>query len=252
MNLFIALIRNDFKQNFAGSYFGIVWAFLQPIATILIFWFVFQVGFKAQPVSSYPFILWLLAGMIPWFFFSEGVSQGTSSVVNNSYLVKKIPFNVSLLPIIKLTSSLFIHIFFIVVMICIFCLYGYKIDIYFLQLIYYVGALILFIYAITLITSTLSVFAKDINPLVTMLLQFAFWLTPIFWNIDTVPEKYKVFIELNPLVYIIDGYRDVFINKIWFWDKITIGLYFWIVTILLLLIGKLMYTYLRPQFSDVL
>ncbi len=75
--------------------------------------FVFQVGFKAQPVDNFPFILWLVAGMLPWFFFADAISTGTNSIIENSYLVKKVVFRVSLLPIIKLLSALSIHLFFI-------------------------------------------------------------------------------------------------------------------------------------------
>ncbi len=68
--LIINLAKNDFKVKYAGSYFGVFWAFFQPIIQILIFWFVFQVGFQAGPVKGYPYVLWLIAGIIPWFFFS--------------------------------------------------------------------------------------------------------------------------------------------------------------------------------------
>ncbi|MDM5263077.1 ABC transporter permease [Sulfurovum sp. XTW-4] len=252
MNLFLSLIRNDFKQEFAGSFFGGVWAFVQPIVTILIFWFVFQVGFKAQPVGDYPFILWLLSGMIPWFFFNEGVSKATQSIVANSYLVKKIVFKVSLLPIIKIVTALFIHIFFLMVMVIIYMAYGYGVNIYYIQIVYYLFSLTILMYGISLITSTFAVFAKDINPLVTMLLQFGFWITPIFWNLDTVPKKYHMIIELNPLVYIINGYRDVFINKVWFWEHNNMTIFFWMITGILLVVGRVTYKYLRPSFADVL
>ena len=65
------LSKNDFKTKYAGSYLGIFWAFVQPVVTVLIYWFVFQVGFKSAPVKEVPFILWLVAGIVPWFFFSD-------------------------------------------------------------------------------------------------------------------------------------------------------------------------------------
>lgn len=252
MNLFFSLVRNDFKQEFAGSFLGGTWAFLQPIITILIFWFVFQVGFKTQAVSDYPFILWLLAGMVPWFFFSDGVSKATDSIRSNSYLVKKIVFKVSLLPLIKIATAFFIHLFFFMFMVLIYMVYGYEIDIYYLQIVYYLFSLLVLMYGISLVTSTLSVFAKDISSMVMMLLQFAFWLTPIFWNLKIVPEKYHFFINLNPLVYVVNGYRDAFIYKVWFWEHLGMTLYFWGIVFLLLFAGKKMYKKLRPDFADVL
>ena len=107
------LTKKDFQVRYLGSYLGVIWAFIQPLITILIFWFVFQVGFKSMPVDNFPFILWLMAGMIPWFFFAESLQSATNSILSNSFLVKKVVFRVSLLPIIQIISALAIHIFFI-------------------------------------------------------------------------------------------------------------------------------------------
>ncbi len=252
MKILLSLIKNDFKQEYLGSLLGVAWAFIQPTFTILIFWFVFQVGFKAQPVGDFPFILWLIAGMIPWFFFAESLSKATNSIIANSYLVKKIVFDISLLPVIKIASALMIHLFFIVFMILMFLLYGYTPDLYYLQIIYYLCATIAFVYSISLITSTLVVFTKDIGQLVAMSLQFGFWLTPIFWNLQMVPEKYHFLIQLNPLVYIIEGYRDIFIDKVWFWENISMSLYFWGAVIAIHLYGKYLFKKLKPFFADVL
>lgn len=252
MKILLSLIKSDFKQDFLGSYLGIAWAFIQPVFTILIFWFVFQVGFKSKPVGEYPFILWLIAGMIPWFYFNDSLSKSTNSIISNSYLVKKIVFNISLLPIIKISTSLIIHIFFVVFMILMFLLYGYSIDIYYLQLFYYIFVLTLFSYSLSLITSSLAVFSKDIVQFVTMILQFGFWLTPIFWSLELVPEKYHYIITLNPIVYIIEGYRDVFINKQWFWEDGLMTLYFWSIMLITLYIGKKVFNKLRTYFADVL
>ena len=247
-----SLIKNDFKQDYLGSILGIAWAFIQPVFTILIFWFVFQVGFKSKPIGDYPFILWLIAGMIPWFFFAESLSKATNSITSNSYLVKKIVFDISLLPIIKISSALIIHIFFILFMITMFLLYGYPIDLYYLQIFYYLFATVFLVYSISLITSSLSVFTKDVSQLVSMFIQFGFWLTPIFWNMQIVPEKYHIVIQLNPIVYLIEGYRDIFINKIWFWEHMSMTLYFWGFTLILFLLGRVTFKKLKPFFADVL
>ena len=68
-HLILSLAKNDFKTKYAGSYLGIVWAFVQPIVTILVYWFVFSVGLKAGNASNYPFVLYLISGIVPWFFF---------------------------------------------------------------------------------------------------------------------------------------------------------------------------------------
>lgn len=86
--LIMELARNDFGMRFAGSFFGIVWAFIQPIVTVLLYVFVFQVAFKANPTSGdYPYVLWLIAGLSPWLFFSESVVNATNCFLEYSYLV---------------------------------------------------------------------------------------------------------------------------------------------------------------------
>ena len=107
--LIFSLAKNDFKTRFAGSYLGIFWAFVQPVVTILVYWFVFQVGFRSGTVAEFPFVLWLTAGLVPWFYFSEALMGATSSLLEYSYLVKKVVFNIDILPVIKVLSALFVN-----------------------------------------------------------------------------------------------------------------------------------------------
>ncbi len=250
--LLFSLTKNDFRQRYLGSYLGILWAFIQPTITILIFWFVFQVGFKSQPVDNFPFILWLVAGMIPWFFFADGLSNASNSVLEGSYLVKKVVFRVSLLPIIKIVSALVVHLFFIGFMMAMFMLYGYTPSLFWLQVFYYMFATVVLLLGISWITSSIVVFFKDMGQIVAMFLQFGFWLTPIFWSINMVPQKYQFLIKLNPIFYIIEGYRNSLIYDKWFWEDWKMTLYFWIVTGVVFIIGGLTFKKLRPHFADVL
>jgi ABC-type polysaccharide/polyol phosphate export permease len=246
------LTKNDFKQRYLGNFLGIAWAFIQPTVMILIFWFVFQVGFKSQPIDNFPFILWLIAGMIPWFFFAEALNGGTNSILDNSYLVKKVVFRTSMLPIIKIISAFMIHLFFIFFMFGMFLYYGYGFEVYWLQIFYYLFATIILALGLSWITSSVVVFFKDIGQFVAMVLQFGFWLTPIFWSMKMVPEKYQSLIELNPLVYIINGYRDSLIYHKWFWEDINMTIYFWTIALVIFGLGALTFRKLRPHFADVL
>lgn len=250
--LLLKLTKNEFKQRYLGNALGVFWAFIQPTATIVVFWFVFQVGFKSQPVDNFPFILWLVAGMFPWFYFSEGLSQGTNSILANSFLVKKILFRVSLLPIIKLLSAMAIHIFFIFFMYAMFIYYGFTPEIYWLQVIYYLFATTVLLLGLSWITSSVVVFFKDMEQLVAIVIQFGFWLTPIFWSMKMVPEKYHWIIELNPVVYIIEGYRNSMIYHKWFWEDMSGTLYFWTITLIIFFLGSITFRRLRPHFADVL
>ena len=111
--LLLELTKKDLKQRYLGSYLGVLWAFIQPMITVLIFWFVFQVGFKSMPVDNFPFVLWLVCGMFPWFFFSDAWLSATESISQNNFLVKKVVFKVRLLPMIQIMSALVVSLFFV-------------------------------------------------------------------------------------------------------------------------------------------
>ena len=104
--LIFNLAKNDFKTKYAGSYLGIIWAFIQPIITMMLYWFVFEFGLRAGASSKgAPFILWLMSGLIPWFFFSDGINNATNCMQEYSYLVKKVVFKIDILPVVKIIST---------------------------------------------------------------------------------------------------------------------------------------------------
>jgi len=250
--LIFELAKNDFKKHYLGSYLGVVWSFVQPTSTIAVLWFVFQVGFRTAPVNNFPFILWLISGLVPWFFVSEVLAQGTNSVLENGYLVSKVVFRVSTLPIVKIISALLVHLVFIVFMFLMFLFYGYRPTIYYLQLIYYVFAAVILLLGITWLTSSLVVFLRDIGQLVSVTLQFGFWITPIVWSYQTVPQKYLPILKLNPFYYLVEGYRDTFVYHRWFWEHAYLTAYYWCITLILFAVGAMVFKRLRPHFADVL
>lgn len=245
---------NDFKTKYAGSFLGIVWAFIQPLITIFVYWFAFQVGLRSQDVGNFPFALWFMAGLIPWFFFSDGLNGGTNALIDYSYLVKKVVFNIDILPLVKVISAVFVHIFFIVFLLIMYALYGYYPDLYSLQILYYSLCLFLLVLGLSYITAPLVVFFRDLGQIVNIILQVGVWMTPILWNIDTmqVSDTIKKLLKLNPVYYIVQGYRDALINKAGFWEHPWLTLYFWLFTLLAFFIGTRLFKKLRLHFADVL
>lgn len=250
--LLLNLAKDDFKSRYMGNHLGMLWAFIQPLVTIAVLWFVFTVGFRAAASDGVPFILWLITGMIPWFFFSEALQNSTNAILSNSFLVKKVVFRVSLLPIVQVTSSSLIHLFFVGVIVLLFFIYGYTPSIYWLQVFYYFGFTVILVLGISWITSAVVVFLRDLGQLIGVIIQLGFWLTPIFWNIGMVPEKYQYLIKLNPVYYIIQGYRDSFIYHVGFWEKPLLSIYNLVIVMIFLLIGSVVFKRLRPHFADVL
>ncbi len=252
--LILKLSFNDFKTKFAGSFLGIIWAFVQPLITIFVYWFAFQVGLKSQPVGNFPFALWFMAGLIPWFYFAEALNGGTSSLIEYSYLVKKVVFKISILPIVKVISSLYVHLFFVVFLLAMYMLYGYMPDLYYIQIIYYSGCMFFMVLGLSYITASLVVFFRDLGQIVNIILQVGVWMTPILWNIKTmeVSPVVKTILKLNPMYYIVNGYRDSLIEKAGFWHHPWLTLYFWTFTALAFIIGTVTFKKLKVHFADVL
>ncbi|PDO09394.1 MAG: teichoic acid ABC transporter permease [Candidatus Reconcilbacillus cellulovorans] len=246
------LSKREFYMRYVGSLLGSVWAFVHPIIQILILWYVFQIGFKSAAVDNFPFILWLASGMIPWFFFSESLQGATNSIIENRHWVKKIVFRISLLPLAKIITALYIHLFFVGLLLLMFLAYGYKPTIYLLQIFYYMLSMIVFVLGLSWATSSLIVFFRDIGQIISMLLQFGFWLTPIFYSLKVVPEKYRIIYMFNPMFYIVEGYRDSLIYHIWFWERGFQTVFYWIMTFVCLTVGGLLFKRLRPHFADLL
>ena len=138
--LILDLAKADFKKRFVGSYFGIVWMFLQPLATVIVYFCVFQLGFKSVPPVDYPYVLWLIPGIMPWFYFSEVLNSGTNCLQEYSYLVKKVVFCVEILPVIKMLSCMMVHGIFAIIMIVVFLAYRIPPRFSWLQIIYYTFA----------------------------------------------------------------------------------------------------------------
>jgi len=250
--LILSLAKNDFKTKYAGSYFGIIWAFVQPVCTILVFWFVFEIGFRSAPMQDVPFALWLSCGLVPWFFFSEALNGATNAFMEYSYLVKKVVFKISVLPVVKILSALLVHCFFIVFLFALFACYQIYPTIASLQIFYYTFCLCALVVGLSFITASIVVFFKDLGQLINIVLQFGMWLTPIMWSIDIMPDKFLGIIKINPMYYIVDGYRNAMIYGQPLFYDVKLTLYFWVITISLFVIGIVLFRKLRPHFADVL
>ena len=242
--LVFSLAKNDFKTKYAGSYFGTVWAFIQPIVTICVYWFVFGLALRNGSDKGVPFVLWLIAGLIPWFFFQEGLTGGTNALLEYNYLVKKVVFNIRILPVVKVFSAVFVHCFFVVIVLVM----------YALQLVYYSFCIFMLILAVTYMTSAAVVFFRDLSQIINIALQVGVWVTPIMWDFNDLGLGgiLQKILKLNPLFYIVQGYRDSLINKVAIWDHPVLTLYFWVFTLAVFIFGTRLFKKLQVHFADVL
>ncbi|MBE5894369.1 MAG: ABC transporter permease [Lachnospiraceae bacterium] len=253
------LAKNDFKTRYAGSYMGMIWAMVQPVVTIALYYFVFEVVFQnrsqllANGIEA-PYVLWLTAGLVPWFYFSEAIMQGTQALLEYNYLVKKVVFKISVLPIIKIIAATFIHVFFTMVMLLIYFLYGYEPDWYLLQIPYYSLCMFVFVLALSYTTCAIVVFFRDLSQIINILLQVGMWATPILWDISLLSELqgYQIIFKINPVFYVVNGFRSAMFEKTWFWQDFYSTMYFWIVTAVFFGIGALIFKRLKVHFADVM
>ena len=219
---------------------------------------VFSVGFRSGTGDlGVPFVLYLVAGIVPWFFFQDALMGGTNSLLEYNYLVKKVVFNISVLPVVKIISAMFVHAFFVLFTIILYAAYGKFPDFYYLQIIYYSVCVFILVLGLSYATSAIVIFFRDLTQIINIVLQVGVWLTPIMWQVEQFSGSsfYPILCKLvkfNPMYYVVVGYRDSMIMGNGFWQRPGLTLYFWAVTLITMLVGLKVFKRLRPHFSDVL
>ena len=247
----ISLAKREIRVQYVGSALGVVWQVITPLVMILVFWVVFSVGFRAQPASGVPFAVWLTAGMAAWFAFSEIVSGSAHCITGHPHLVKKVVFPVQALPVVKVLVSLSNHLLFLAILVVLMIILGVPTSFYVLQIIYYFFCMVMLALGISWIVAALNVFSRDTARLVGVLIQVGMWGTPVLWDISILPEPWKTAFALNPMHYVVQGYRDSFFYSIPVTDRVEETLIFWTITIVLLALGVFIFKRLRPQFADL-
>lgn len=254
-SMIMSLAKSDFKKRFVGSFFGLVWMFVQPLATVLVYTLIFQVGFRSTPpLANVPYVVWLICGLVPWFYFQDTLLQTTNCLYEYNYLVKKVVFNVELLPIIKLVSVGFSHIAFLIILFIALFISRIPFSFTYFLVIYYSFALSVLSLGISYFTSAINVFFKDMSQIVAILLQFGIWMCPIMYD-ERLFEGRAVFVlkllKFNPIYYIVKGYRNCLLGESFIsFNSLTI--YYWIVTLVIFILGYKLFDKLKDDFSDVL
>lgn len=248
------LAAADIIKTYRGSALGWAWAIIKPSVTIFVYWFAFAIGLRAaKTVNGYPFFLWLIAGIVPWFYISEMLTQGSKTLSKYNYLVTKIKFPVSTISTFVSLSKLYVHMALVAVVILIFLVFGYPIDIYYIQLPLYMGLMYVFFTAWSLFAAPLSAVSKDFANVVSSLVMAIFWMSGIMWDAHKIHIVWlRRFLLLNPVTFVANGYRNVFIYKKWFFEDgyASVGFAF----VLLAMLTLSIYTYhrLRRDIADVL
>lgn len=252
--LIFRLGKSDFKNRFAGTSLGAIWGFVQPFIFMAMYVIVFQYILKTKSAGDDPFIVWYLPGMAMWTFINDAIITASNSIRNYAYLVKKVVFPVDIIPVISLSSSSIIGVFLFAIATIVCTCFGYIGN--FLQIIYMAFCAVVFIIAISRLTSALATLIPDVVQLISVVMQLIFWLTPIIWNLNMLETHESLLIteKCLPITYLVTGFRDAFIHNSNIVTESN-GLYslvFWIVTIVIFIWGNAVFKKSKKDFADVL
>lgn len=245
---------SDLKKQYKGTALGIVWALVRPAITIFVFWFAIEMGLrKGSTHNDMPFFLWLIAGMIPWFYMRDNITGGANSIRRRKNLVTTIKYPVSTIPTLVSTSTLFTHLGLLLVMIIIFMLFGYMPTVYYIQLPIYILMMYMFFTSWNLFSGMICCISKDFLQLVRALVQAFFWLSGILYDPNSIEIPWiKTLLNFNPVTILVTGYRNCFIYKLWFWQVPEQLINFVIVYLVMLLLAVWAYKRLRKEIPDII
>ncbi|WP_099159467.1 ABC transporter permease [Virgibacillus ndiopensis] len=242
----------EIKSANKNNYLGIAWELINPAIQIAIYWFIFGFGIRErEAIDGDPFFQWMLSGIVIWFFFNPSIIEGSKSIYQRVQMLSKMNFPMSLIPNIIIFSKFYSHIGLLLITILILNLSGYPVSIYYLQLPIYIFASYLFIFALSLITSTLNTIIRDLQMLLQALLRMLLYMTPILWATSKLDGWIQIIMKLNPLYYLVEGYRYSLLGKEWYFiTNWQYSLYFWGVTLSLLVVGSMLHVKFRRRFID--
>ncbi|WP_416729811.1 ABC transporter permease [Fictibacillus sp. JL2B1089] len=245
----------DLKNTYSATMLGNVWVILNPLIQIFVYWLVFGLGIRGgAPVNGVPYFLWLICGLIPWFYISAAINKGSNSIYSKLNTVSKMNFPLSIVPTYTVTAQLYNHIILLCILLfAVFTSIGFN-SLNVLLIGYFTLSSTMLLISLSFITSTLSTLVRDVNILVQSVVRMLFFLTPILWvpQINELPFFFKILFYLNPFYYVTEGYRQILLYD----NTSTIisynTLYFWNLVLILFFTGAFLHVKFRKQFVDSL
>ena len=209
-------IVNDIKARFARSRLGALWVILQPLAQVAIFAIVLSEVLAARlpgVESKFGFAIYLTAGLMAWSLFSEIVLRSSTVFIDNANLLKKIAFPRVCLPVVVAGSALVNNAMLFVAILVVFALLGHWAGIAVVYLPVLVAVTTVFAIGLGLLLGVLNVFVRDVGQVIGVVIQLWFWLTPIVYPANIIPEQFRKIVEFNPMTHVVGGYQDVLLRN---------------------------------------
>jgi ABC-type polysaccharide/polyol phosphate export permease len=213
-SLLFQLVRRDFDQRFVGSAIGWIWGLIHPLVLLISWMFVFQICMRVPPpagVGNYP--LFIFAGMLPWLLFSETVQRSASSLLDQANLITKTVFPSEMIPVSVFLSTLLSHLLALVLMIAVTAVWINQISVFLILLPLYLVVIGLLAVGLGWIVASLHVFLRDTAQVLSVVLTFWFWLTPIFITEKQFPPWARFLLAANPMYYVARAYRTILLGS---------------------------------------
>jgi len=242
------LVRKDLRGRYKGSVFGFLWTFINPLLHVLVYSFVFSIIARFGVEKYY---LYLFIGQVPWIFFSTCISSGAGIIQTEKNLIVKIHFPREVIPIYFVTSS-FINMLFCFAIVIIISLFSGVTFNFTAYLCLPVIMLVLFMLALggCLITSAITVYFRDLQHIMGIIVMAWFFLTPIIFPINVVPAEYIQIFQNNPMTPIIIAFRDVlYFGQV---PQLSTLLHAYLIGIFILILGFIVFGRLKRRFAEVL
>ncbi len=248
-----SFVVRDLKARYIGSFMGFFWSVIHPIVLLVSYTFVFAIIFKQRPMpdsgtTSFP--LFLFCSILPWLFFQDTLQRSSTVVIDNANLVTKTLFPSEILPLTVLLAGLVNHLIGFAILLCILLSTLGKISLYILLVPVYFLVLMLFTLGISWFVASLNVFVRDISQVLSVILTFWFWFTPIFYSADRFPKRLLFLVRCNPLAHVVTGYRDCLL-RMQMPDLRILG-FLALASFLVFALGGLFFRKTKREFVDVL
>jgi ABC-type polysaccharide/polyol phosphate export permease len=223
------------RERYASTMLGSAWAVVQPVSVILVYSFVFAYGLgRSSANQEVPFVLYLITGVVIWLAFADAIATAATAVTRSAFLVKKVAFPLEVLPAVAVVAAMVAHVAALACALAVCWLSGIPPAWGLLLLPYYAASAALLATGIGYLVAALNVFHRDVSEGVGLWLQLWFWLTPVVWSLDVFPPALRQVLELNPMAYVVTGYRQALLGSAA--PGMAAFAVFWGVTLLLLLL----------------
>lgn len=249
----LRMSKYEEKATYQNHYLGLLWQVLNPLIQIGIYYLIFGIGVNGdRNIDGVPYIIWMIVGVTVWFFLSKSILQASNSVAKQVGLVSKMKFPVSILPSVSIAGQLPNYLWMtLITIVALFIAHIYP-TIYWLQYIYYFISMLIFLFAYGLINSTITMLAKDYHIMLQSIFRLLFYISGTIWNFEAMdlPTWFINLLKINPMFYIVNGFRDTFLSREWFWNMGNYTLIFWCITMLMFVIGAHLHLKFRARFVD--